>query len=61
MDAKHVVVPYDFSPEADLGLEHAVELACREPHHVLHVIAAVAGDDYHHAMEVKLCLLEGLA
>jgi nucleotide-binding universal stress UspA family protein len=61
MDSKHVVVPYDFSPEADLGLEHAIELACREPHHVLHVIAAVPGADYHHAEEVQTCLLEGLA
>jgi nucleotide-binding universal stress UspA family protein len=57
MDSKHVVVAYDFSPEADLGLEHAIELACREPHHVLHVIAAVQGD----ADEVRRCLLEGLA
>jgi nucleotide-binding universal stress UspA family protein len=61
MDSKHVVVPYDFSAEADHGLEHAVELACREPQHILHVIAAVPGDDYHHAEEVRACLLDGLA
>jgi nucleotide-binding universal stress UspA family protein len=61
MDSKQVVVAYDFSPEADLGLEHAFELACREPDHVLHVIAAIPGADDDHAEEVRRCLLEGLA
>src|SRR5262245_14546569 len=31
MDAKQVVVAYDFSETADVALEHAVDIASREP------------------------------
>jgi len=72
MDTKHVVVAYDFSEAADVGLERAVELACREPHHVLHVIAAIDPDrgfgldpgevvDCRYAEQIQGFLLEGLA
>jgi nucleotide-binding universal stress UspA family protein len=36
-----VVVGYDFSPSAEQALLRAVEVACRAPQHVLHVIAAI--------------------
>lgn len=38
-----VVVAYDFSPSAEEALQRAVEVACRAPHHVLHVVAAIEG------------------
>jgi nucleotide-binding universal stress UspA family protein len=43
MDAKQVVVAYDFSESADIALERAVDIACRAPAHVLHFIAAIDG------------------
>jgi len=36
-----VVVAYDFSPSAEQALQRAVEVACRAPQHILHVIAAI--------------------
>jgi nucleotide-binding universal stress UspA family protein len=39
--ARQVVIGYDFSATADLALELALELACRSPQHVLHVLAAI--------------------
>ncbi|MCE9579530.1 MAG: universal stress protein [Deltaproteobacteria bacterium] len=36
-----VVVAYDFSPTAEEALARAVEVACRAPQHVLHVVAAI--------------------
>ncbi|MBL0215269.1 MAG: universal stress protein [Myxococcales bacterium] len=36
-----VVVAYDFSPSAEDALQRAVEVACRAPQHVLHVLAAI--------------------
>jgi nucleotide-binding universal stress UspA family protein len=41
MDAKQVVVAYDFSGTADVALERAVDIACRAPAHVLHFIVAI--------------------
>jgi len=41
MDARQVVVAYDFSDTADVALERAVEIACRAPAHVLHFIVAI--------------------
>jgi nucleotide-binding universal stress UspA family protein len=41
MNAKQVVVAYDFSETADVALERAVELACRAPHHVLHFVSVI--------------------
>lgn len=38
-----VVVAYDFSPTSEEALARAVEVACRAPQHVLHVIAAIDG------------------
>lgn len=38
-----VVVAYDFSPTAEEALARAVEVACRAPQHVLHVVAAIDG------------------
>lgn len=40
-----VVIGYDFSPSAELALQRSIDVACRAPQHVLHVIAAI--DDRH--------------
>lgn len=44
-----VVVAYDFSPSAEEALQRAVEVACRAPQHVLHVLAAI---DAKHGLSV---------
>ena len=44
-----VVVAYEFSPSAEAALERAVEVACRAPQHVLHVLAAI---DSRHGMPI---------
>lgn len=44
-----VVVAYDFSPSSEEALLRAIEVACRAPHHVLHVIAAI---DARHGLAV---------
>ncbi|MEO6775572.1 MAG: universal stress protein [Kofleriaceae bacterium] len=36
-----VVVAFDFSATAEFALQRALEIACRAPQHVLHVIAAL--------------------
>lgn len=36
-----VVVAYDFSPSAEQALARAIEVACRAPQHVLHVVTAL--------------------
>lgn len=36
-----VVVAYDFSPSAEQALARAIDVACRAPQHVLHVVAAL--------------------
>lgn len=36
---QQVVVAYDFSTSSDEALSRAVDVACRAPHHILHVIA----------------------
>lgn len=43
MASQHVqvVVAYDFSPSAEQALARAIDVACRAPQHVLHVVAAV--------------------
>lgn len=41
MDTRQIVVAYDFSPEADVALERAIEIACRAPDHVLHFLTAI--------------------
>lgn len=43
MSSSHVqvVVAYDFTPSAEQALVRAIDVACRAPQHVLHVIAAV--------------------
>jgi len=38
---RQVVVAYDFSATSDEALGLAVEIACREPIHVLHIISAI--------------------
>jgi nucleotide-binding universal stress UspA family protein len=71
MQAKQVVVAYDFSEAADVALDRAVELACRAPNHVLHFVAAIDPDDglglepdelvdYRYAERVQSALLERL-
>jgi nucleotide-binding universal stress UspA family protein len=44
-----VVVGYDFSPSSELALQRAIDVACRVPQHVLHVVAAI---DPHHGLPV---------
>lgn len=45
-----VVIAYDFSPSAEEALARAVEVACRAPQHVLHVLAAI---DARHGMPIE--------
>jgi nucleotide-binding universal stress UspA family protein len=40
-----VVVAYDFSESSEQALQRALEVACRAPQHVLHVITAIDGRD----------------
>jgi nucleotide-binding universal stress UspA family protein len=44
-----VVIGYDFSPSAELALQRAVDVACRAPQHVLHIITAI---DARHGVQV---------
>ncbi len=64
-----VVVGYDFSPSAEEALQRAVEVACRAPQHVLHVIAAIDARkglsvqathkvDYDYAEQIQTLLAE---
>ncbi len=46
-----VVVAYDFSASSEHALQRAVEVACRAPKHVLHVIAALDARDGLAALE----------
>ena len=41
MTKSQVVVAYDFTKQADLALERAIDLACRDPHNVLHFLTVV--------------------
>ena len=43
------VVAYDCSPSSELALQRAIDVACRAPHHVLHVVAAI---DPHHGLPI---------
>jgi nucleotide-binding universal stress UspA family protein len=59
--SKHVVVAYDFSDSSKVALERAIDLACRAPEHVLHVVAVIDHDqDYHFAEQVQQQLLDQL-
>jgi len=40
-----VVVAYDFSPSSEVALRSAVDLAARETHHVLHIVAILDPHD----------------
>jgi nucleotide-binding universal stress UspA family protein len=61
MNETQVVVAYDFSSHADLALQHAVEIACRDPKQVLHFITVVdAHQDYQTAENIQRELLERL-
>jgi nucleotide-binding universal stress UspA family protein len=44
-----VVVAYDFSPSSEEALQRAIDVACRAPQHVLHVVAAI---DPHHGLPI---------
>ena len=46
---RQVVVAYDFSSTSDEALGLAVEIACREPIHVLHIVAAI---DARHGLSI---------
>jgi nucleotide-binding universal stress UspA family protein len=71
-EPKQVVIGYDFSPTAAVALERGIEVACRAPHHVLHIVAAVDDNhplqrpengkvDYHHADHVQQAVFEKVA
>lgn len=45
-----VIVAYDFSASAEVALQRAIDVACRAPQHVLHVIAAI---DPRHGLAVS--------
>jgi nucleotide-binding universal stress UspA family protein len=45
----HVVIAYDFTPSAEQALQRAIEVACRAPQHVLHVVTAI---DAHNPLPV---------
>jgi nucleotide-binding universal stress UspA family protein len=71
MSTKQVVVAYDFSTPGDVALERAVELACRAPEHVLHIVTVLdpqvglglepgAAIDYRYAEKLQRELLEKL-
>lgn len=64
-----VVIAYDFSPSADLALRRGVDVACRSPQHVLHIITAIdarrgiamlptAHVDYTYAEQVQVLLAD---
>ena len=38
-----VVIAYDFSPSAEEAVLRGIDLACRAPQHVLHIVAAIDG------------------
>lgn len=40
-DPVQVIIAYDFSPSAEEALLRGIELACRAPQHVLHVLTAI--------------------
>jgi nucleotide-binding universal stress UspA family protein len=42
-DPVQVIVAYDFSPSAEEAVMRGIELACRAPQHVLHVVVAIDG------------------
>jgi len=61
MSSKHVVVAYDFSDSSKVALERAIELACRAPEHVLHVVSVIdPHQDYQAAERVQEQLLDQL-
>jgi nucleotide-binding universal stress UspA family protein len=47
---RQIVVAYDFSSTSDEALGLAVEIACREPIHVLHIVSAI---DSRHGLAVS--------
>jgi nucleotide-binding universal stress UspA family protein len=56
--SNQVVVAYDFSDYAEIALDTGVELACRDPNHVLHILTVLDdSQDYLTADEVRHQLL----
>lgn len=49
----HVVVAFDFSPSAELALRRAIDVACRAPQHVLHIVSALDSRHGLPILEVK--------
>lgn len=61
MNQTKVVVAYDFSKFADVALQRAVELACKDPSNVLHFITVIdSSQDYQTADSVQKDLLARL-
>jgi nucleotide-binding universal stress UspA family protein len=44
-----VVVAFDFTPSSEQALHRALDVACRAPQHILHIVAAL---DPHHGLPV---------
>jgi nucleotide-binding universal stress UspA family protein len=61
MSKNQIVVAYDFSKHADVALQNAVELACKDPDNVLHFVTVIdAAQDYQTADKVQQDLLARL-
>jgi nucleotide-binding universal stress UspA family protein len=41
LDPVQVVIAYDFSPSSEEAVMRGIELACRAPQHILHVVTAI--------------------
>lgn len=62
MSKTQVVVAYDFSNHADVALQRAVELACKDPSNVLHFVTVIdSSQDYQTAEKVQNDLLKRLS
>lgn len=58
MPKNQVVVAYDFSTNADVALQRAIDLACREPENVLHFVTIIdSSQDYQTADRIQQDLL----
>jgi nucleotide-binding universal stress UspA family protein len=62
MSKNQILVAYDFTRQADVALQSAVELACRDPQNVLHFVTVVKSDEtYLTADRIRDSLVERLA
>lgn len=61
MRKAQIVVAYDFTKQADVALDHAIDVASRNPEQVLHFVTAIEhGQSYERAEEIRIGLLARL-